>query len=627
MISVIDAAVLARTKLKTRRIRTGIATAVSGLLFGLLIAVVVIFQGSLTSAENFSQHGLGDRYIMSVSQDDFEYIDRLTRHADVIDIIEKEHAKLVKQKTAEAKQLGIDYHPEVEDPTPISKDEDSGEKYIQDHDTLTKSDAVSQMIKQNKVDTKLVAKPYNPIGYPSASVPLDIDVTYMKDGQESVSQIGVESNNSMIPSDHSPYILAIGDGSIAEPFVSSSFDPNKGEIPVVIPYSDAEKMLGLKPLVNSASSSERLDRIYEVRDRVNEVTAAFCYRNQASRQLLAEAQTVEKYVADNQAKPDYIAPQVRYNLPAQDSCAAVTIASDNRSEAEKQVLKNRQLFDSKFNGYQPPEQYKINVRGVGVAPDMESTFVTSSMGGLAASLLMSYTDRYWSVPDDLLAQVADEYKPGAVFDRQLTTAERGASWLSGDLVEFGSFEDAKKFNEKYGCSFGSCGHDGVMATSYGSSSIVIAEAKSFFNQAMSYAVVSVSIFAMLILAGTIGRTIADGRKESAVFRAIGAKRSDILSIYVAYTLMLAVRIVIFALLLGLVLAWALDIWQWQSATVGAQLAFGGLDRSIEFHFFDIRSPYLLAIVGVIIAASLLAMIPPILRAMRRTPIQDMRDDN
>lgn len=632
MISPIDALVLASTKLRTRKIRTGMTVGISGILFGLLIAGVVMVQGLFSSAEQFSQQGLGSRYIMSVSQTegDFDRYDNLARQADNVAVFEKEHAELVAQKTAEAKKLGIEYDPELEDPSPIKVDPDSKEKYIEIYDTLDREKRLQKLRDlqpdESQLDIKAVTKDYSPIGYPSASVPLDIDVTYMKEGRE--TSAGSENGPfAAIPTDQNPHILALSDSSITKSFISSDFDASKGEIPVVIPYGDAEKMLGLKPLKNSASPTARLDRAYEVRDRIGEVTEAFCYRNQTSQQLLAEAQMIEDEIKTNQSKPGFVMPSLRYSLPAEDSCGAVEVASDTRSAEEKRYAENRLAFDKQFNGYQDPEQHKIVVRGVGVAPDMESSLSTGTMGGLAASLLMSYTESYWSIPDGLLADVDSRYKPSAVFERDQTNADRGQAWLGGDLVEFGNFDDAQRFYKKYGCSFGACGSDGVSAYPYGSSSLLLAEARGFFDTAVNYAVIFVSVFAMIILAGTIGRTIADGRKESAVFRAIGAKRSDIFGIYSTYTLLLALRIVVFALALGILIAWLVDIWQWQNATVGAQLAFGALDKSLEFHFFDLRSPYILLIIGAMIVAALLAMVLPILRAMRRDPIQDMRDDN
>ncbi len=631
MIGLRDAFVLASTKLRTRKIRTGIVVGVSGILFGLLVAGVVIIQGIHSSVERFSEQGLGARYIMSVSKDgdDYDRVDRLARQPDMVELFEREHAELVRQKVDEARRLGIDYNPESEDPSPVRKDTETGEKYIELYEGPN-SQAVSERLielnpSEDEFDIKKTAQPYNPIDYPSASLPLEVGVTFMKDGKE--SDVDSIRPNVAMPTDDNPYILAISDGSIVAPFVSVDFDASRGEIPVVIPYEDAEKLLGYEKLTNDVSAEDRLKRVYQVRDRVNEITASFCYRNSASEQLLAEAKQIEKDISVNQSKPGFTMPAVRYKLPAEDSCGPVEVLGDNRSQVEKQYLENRIAFDKKFNNYQDPVQHKITVRGVGISPDMRSAYSVGSMGGLAASLLSSYTEMYWSIPSDMLAKLDEQHRPSELFNQHQEGGESARTWFGGDLVEFGNFEDAKRFHDKYGCMFGACGSDGVMAQPYGSSSLLVSEMRSFFDKAINYAVVFVSLFAMIILAGVIGRTIADGRKESAVFRAIGAKRSDLVGIYSVYTSLLALRVIVFALALGILVAWLIDAWQWRGSTVGAQLAYGAIDRNVEFHFFDIRSPYIGLIVGAILLASLLAMIPPILRAMRRDPIQDMRDDN
>ena len=120
--------------------------------------------------------------------------------------------------------------------------------------------------------------------------------------------------------------------------------------------------------------------------------------------------------------------------------------------------------------------------------------------------------------------------------------------------------------------------------------------------------------------------VSDGRRESAVFRAIGARRADIGRIYGMYTLLLAVRVVIFAAVLGLVLSFAVDVWLSSDATVGARLAYAAVDTSKEFHFISLASWYVPVILGAIVVVSLLASIIPILLGARRNPITDMRND-
>ena len=54
MIRSFDALVLAHTKLRVHKIRTGMAIGIAGLLFGLMGAVIIIVQGIFVSVDNFS---------------------------------------------------------------------------------------------------------------------------------------------------------------------------------------------------------------------------------------------------------------------------------------------------------------------------------------------------------------------------------------------------------------------------------------------------------------------------------------------------------------------------------------------------------------------------------------------
>lgn len=143
---------------------------------------------------------------------------------------------------------------------------------------------------------------------------------------------------------------------------------------------------------------------------------------------------------------------------------------------------------------------------------------------------------------------------------------------------------------------------------------------------ISYAALVVAGIASLILMGMVGRVISDSRRETAVFRAIGAKRNDIRAIYVTYTIFLSVLIAIATLILGYGLAWWLDSRLSAEATVRAHLTFAGVEQGMEFHLMGFWWQALLAIVGLIIVAGLVSMLLPISRNLARSPVKDMRDD-
>lgn len=139
------------------------------------------------------------------------------------------------------------------------------------------------------------------------------------------------------------------------------------------------------------------------------------------------------------------------------------------------------------------------------------------------------------------------------------------------LAEFGSARELKQFIAKENCKTdmmaGGCDkktnpYKPFQISSYGSNSAALDDAKSKVLKVASYIFIGIGIFAALILWFTMSRTISEGRRETAVFRAIGFKRSNITLVYVIYTLMLAVRIVIVSLVLGLIGVVILDRLFW-----------------------------------------------------------------
>ena len=84
--------------------------------------------------------------------------------------------------------------------------------------------------------------------------------------------------------------------------------------------------------------------------------------------------------------------------------------------------------------------------------------------------------------------------------------------------------------------------------------------------------------ATIIIWAMMGRVMADSRRDGR-FRAIGAKRSDIAAVYVTYSVWVAVRIVIFAAALGLIIAGTVHVLFADRATKTAQLAYAVFTRS------------------------------------------------
>jgi ABC-type antimicrobial peptide transport system permease subunit len=161
---------------------------------------------------------------------------------------------------------------------------------------------------------------------------------------------------------------------------------------------------------------------------------------------------------------------------------------------------------------------------------------------------------------------------------------------------------------------------------YGSNSIALEDLRHKFIHFFELGTLGVVAIAIVIMTGTVGRMIADGRRETAVFRAIGAKRLDIASVYGVYTLCLSTCIAIFSLAVGVLAAYGFDHHFWASTTVQAQLLFGASDTSREFHFHAFNTTSIVLVMAVAIGCGMVGMVLPLLRNVRRSPIKDMREE-
>lgn len=644
MIRLTDAAVLAYTKLKVHRVRTGITIGIAGLLFGLMAAAIIVVQGVFTSIASFDEEGLNNRTILGIVDNriktDFSIYDNRSSQ-EFIKEIKAAHKQVVDKKTAAAKKYNVPYDAAVEDPLPIEIDSETKQETIAigkyDNQLVANAAFKRQMKNFTPFDINAFLKDYSTgkvIQTVSAVAPIDGSFEFMKKNKEDQKDT-VDRQRLIGISDENTPQLSVFDESITEPFLSATnFDPTKGEIPVVVPFSAAEKQLGLKKIAGDAPTEEKLARLHEVRDRIGEVSAAFCYRNVASQALLATAVSQQKEKEEYAKKPGYVASALQYKVPADDSCGAVEIASDTRTAQEKRLAGNLIDYQKEIGEYMgEPVQYKIALRGVGISGDGSANMDAAwSVSGVINTLFnSSFGYNTWAIPENLFSQVPKEYRPDVVFkantDEEIL--KRNGGMLIGAsmyLVEFTDKEEARAVMKLGQSAFDPNTVSPVFATPFGSSTLFIDEIKTGFGKVLLWASLIVGAIAVIILASIIGRTIAEGRRESAVFRAIGAKRGDISAIYSMYTLFLSARIAAFALIAGVVGALVVEFFFWKEATLGAQLAYAASDTAKQFHFFDITSPYLLVVIAVIFIAGFVASILPIALGARRNPIRDMRND-
>jgi ABC-type antimicrobial peptide transport system permease subunit len=143
---------------------------------------------------------------------------------------------------------------------------------------------------------------------------------------------------------------------------------------------------------------------------------------------------------------------------------------------------------------------------------------------------------------------------------------------------------------------------------------------------LRFVLLAMIVIATIVMAGTFGKVIADSRRETAVFRALGATRLDISQIYLTYTVMVGLLVTAVAIALGSIGAQIISNRLAPGLSVNAVLVYNARNPHMHFNLAGFDVWYLGAIVLLVLLVSLLSAVIPLLANMRRNPIRDMRDE-
>jgi hypothetical protein len=478
-----------------------------------------------------------------------------------------------------------------------------------------------------------VASSYKPINFYS-SLPIQPNngtLLTMKDGQESFVAAGDPEQYAGQTDPLMQGQLALMSAGLTKSFLLPNTKAvtaaNPDAIPLIVPYSVATKLLALPALPGSASATQKLDRIKELYAKVGRVTLSVCYRNEVSEEQIQAAISTAAGIAKNADNKQYQKPELIYGLPPASSCAAAPVLSDTRTKAEKTGQANQDTFNAEFGAVVNPDQQKLIFRVAGLEPNQQSGAPSNSAAGIFQSLVGSSLSGTIAIPQDLYNKLPSVARYNALLTSRTPSVYYNAN---GYYAEFSNANAARNFLNKENCTPKSDGICPLAAKpfelmAFGSNSIALQDLQHKFNRFFTLAALAVIAIAIVIMAGTVGRMIADGRRETAVFRAVGAKRLDIASIYSVYTVLLSLLVAVFALVSGVVIARAADSYLWRSTTAQAQLAFGGSRALLQFHFFSYTSKIWL-VAAAAIGSGIVSMLLPLARNIRRNPIKDMRDE-
>ena len=642
MIRFSDALTLSLTKLKTRRVRLVVTTLVSGLFFVVLAFASSVFNGTIKSIEDFSADGFGSRYITRVEgiSGPNDYL--MYENKDLIAQAKTIDADLIARKKAAAKEMGLTYEPTLEQLSVMPGGPNGGDVIVDTPQAqellrgakIEQSSGFFEALKkaENEYDVtaryqSIALSNYGQFGA-ATSLPTLVVITDNKEQKASDSNNQFQYGATGIAS--LPSGLSLMSDPVLEAFLlpEQSFTLDEsGAIPIVAPYTAAEEILGLGKMPGSASSSARLERLKEVRSDVSGKSFEVCLRNQVSleRQQAAEQQQLE--LETNKNKKGYIRPELIYEKSAS-PCQDVVVQRDIRSAAVKKEASKQEEFDRKF-GKVGAKQRIVRFRIVGVVSDPPN-FGGFSVKSLISSLLTSNLGSGWFIP----LSAKDELPE---FESLYKDTDTIVNHSNGVYFELANPDEAKRFASEKTCSFDFfsgadpstyCEEQGTpfYLSSFGSNSVALNDAKTGFQKIYFRAAMVIALISAVIMMGTVGKVIADSRRETAVFRAIGAKRIDIAQIYILYSLMLGVIVAIFSVGTGYLLASIVNSRSADGLTVDALIAYNSSNLDRTFSIVGFNSKELLGLAGIIIIAGLISAAGPLVSNLKRNPIRDMRDE-
>ncbi|QJU10060.1 ABC transporter permease [Candidatus Saccharibacteria bacterium oral taxon 488] len=648
MLRITDSLRLAGTKLRVRRIRLSITVVVSGLLFAALLAGLTMLMGAQRSVEEFDRGSLNNRYLVAqtaIRPNNIEFTSNLTARA------EAERTQMIKDKQALAARLGLPYDPKSE--PPIMQSFPDSPPYPNNQSII-----VQRLIRQETAKLPRLtadaqwqfARTHGAIRqFSIQSIAANGMLNYMERGIESFDDKR-QQNNQPTPLEEFKQqfgsITAI-DQSLLGGYLLAGASAKPSEIPLIIRYQDAEVLLGLKPLDKNAGNDMQLARLKELRQKAGQLTFSACYRNPASQELLQTAKQQIQAAANQAKKPsaDYVKPDREYAIPPADSCAAPTVVKDNRSAEAKRTEANQRQFDQTFGSTQSePAQAKFTFRVVGLMPDdMKAT--QSDIGSFLQQFLSTRLSHTWIMPRGSMTTAAQTALESTI--QTATNNDQGGANRDETLAiyEFSDPNKARSYLAAASCGEGAAQpepaeasktqksnksiclpHYVVFASPTGSNSLVNYDAMERLKPIIMWTFIGVTIIAAFILLIIISRTIADSRKESAVFRALGATRLDISQIYFVYTMIVALLTALFSITAGLIVVYIADNMFASQITATLRIAMTPKDLATTFHFWTMDWMVIGAVALSIIAAAVLACLIPLIRNTRRNPIKDMRDE-
>lgn len=612
-----DTLKLASTKFRLRRIRLFIGVIVLVLLFSASLTALISIKNAHSSLKGFASSGINGRYLVSAQnvkpQPAFD-------NQEIIDLAIKKYDEAKTKEQDAYEKLGLEYI-ENDSLYPLSENGDGTREFTMasPYSQAAFIEYMGKFHEYTKEDASRISAEYSPLNIFTAKSFIannDGGIFSLSSGDEDLNVVGSKSDPGVL--DYSFRGFPVVDDNMIEGFFIDDFELERNEIPVVVNYEIAEQLLGLDELKN-VSDEERHQRHLYIRSHINSESYQFCYRNQSSINNISTAL--------NANSDPY--SQITYNMPS-DPCSPATIKTDNRSVAEKLAESQQLLVQKELGKYLEPYQGTVNFRIVGIMPNFQyaSGAIESNVFDLLKKLVSSGVPSSIFSPEHLLEQNIDMPSFSTFYVRE-TNSSNYISALVGNsesyIVEFQTPEDAQSFIEKNNCEKEICDSEKPFKLSlFGNNSVLIDQ---FFNSIANVligAILVVCLIAFIVLFNTINRILTDSKKETAVFRAIGYKKSHIAKIYIAYIAIYSCIVYALTLVFATVTPWIINAIFSEKLGLYFTVFFDAKEYT-SFNFASFEPLTLLIIIPIFLIGLFGAAIP-LLISSRRDIIKNLRQE-
>ena len=221
-----------------------------------------------------------------------------------------------------------------------------------------------------------------------------------------------------------------------------------------------------------------------------------------------------------------------------------------------------------------------------------------------------------NVEDEVIKDIFEQKTVGSSFMEILFGSD-------AYIAEFSTADEMREFIKDVDCASEYCGPDvSLKVETFSNNAAIIYDTKNYAMNIFLWVLLASSVVIALLIYIVINRILADSRKETSVFRAIGYSRFEISQIYIMYIALFSSIVSILTTIISAVVVMAVkSIYEPQASLYFTN--FFALDQTKDFVIVDFS--ILIPLIGVpVFVIGIIASIIPLIINTHRSPLKNLR---